>query len=157
MKRQKNNWLLIALVFAAGILLGGYLFRDVQPRSFLALDRCKAECLDQRELLGLLGSVGVQVSTDLIPAVVAETENVVVMKHPRPETKTHYVLVPKVDIKDPADATEDDLKVLAEVQALAGELVREYGLKRYRLITNGPGYQHVRYWHMHLMSNEREM
>jgi uncharacterized protein YneF (UPF0154 family) len=39
---------LILLILAAlvlGVILGGYLFSDSRPRSFLALNKCEGTCL----------------------------------------------------------------------------------------------------------------
>ena len=46
----------IALMLAAlvvGVILGGYLFSDTRPRSFLALNKCEGTCLQANELLAL--------------------------------------------------------------------------------------------------------
>ncbi len=48
---------LISLLF--GVLIGGYLFRGVEPRSILAFDQCQ-QCFSEEELWGLLVSAGVQ-------------------------------------------------------------------------------------------------
>lgn len=144
-------------ILLLGVGIGGYLFRDTQPRSFLTFDQCQARCFAQNELLGLLGSVGIQQTSGLIPNVVAETDSVVALKHPLPEYPTHYVIVPKTDIRDAADLTSEDAAVLSEMFAVIGELIRRDELKAYRLITNGPDYQHATYLHFHLISNERSM
>jgi len=48
--------LLVLLSICVGILIGGYLFSQSQPRSFLALNRCQ-NCLTHEDLLGLVASV----------------------------------------------------------------------------------------------------
>ena len=46
------------LLLAAGTVIGGYLFSESQPRSFLSLNQCQ-DCLSSKDLAGLLVSVGV--------------------------------------------------------------------------------------------------
>jgi len=69
---------ILLIIFIAGIVVGGYLFRDVQPRSFLKIDACNESCLNSNELLGLIGSVGIQNLPDSMPFVVKETDKTVV-------------------------------------------------------------------------------
>ena len=47
--------LLVLISLCIGILIGGYLFSQSQPRSFLAINRCQ-NCLTHKDLLGLLAS-----------------------------------------------------------------------------------------------------
>lgn len=137
-----------------GLVLGGHVFSDTQPRSFLKLHDCRQTCLNTNELAGLIGSVGIQRASGLMPKVVKETEKTMVIVHPKPRAKYHYVIIPKKDIKNIEDITPEDLSYLADAFALAGELIRESGITKYRLVTNGPGYQSVTYLHFHLAGRE---
>lgn len=145
-------YIALLLVLLAGIVLGGYLFSDTKPRSFLALHRCENSCLNPNELIGLVTSVGIQNFSGLIPSVVAETERTIVVEHPAPEARIHYLVFPKKDIKNIADVSEADEEYLVDAFRVIRELIREKGLVRYRVITNGPGYQAVTYLHFHLMA-----
>ncbi|MBI2577231.1 MAG: HIT domain-containing protein [Candidatus Wildermuthbacteria bacterium] len=146
------SFLKFFLVLAAGVAIGAYLFSDSQPRSLLSLPDCDRVCFNPNEILGLLGSVGVQRASGALPAVVKETDRTIVIKHPFPQAPTHYVIVPKKDIKNIADMTEEDKEYVTDAMAVAGELVREKNLSKYRLYTNGSGYQSVAYLHFHLTS-----
>jgi histidine triad (HIT) family protein len=146
----------IVLMLAAlllGIILGGYLFSDSRPRSFLALNKCQGTCLQANELLGLITSVGVQRFSALAPSVVKETDKTIVIEHPSPQARIHYLVIPKKDVKNIAELTDADDEYLIDAIKVAGEIIREENLTAYRLTTNGPGYQGVTYLHFHLTAN----
>lgn len=146
----------IVLMLAAllvGVILGGYLFSDTRPRSFLALNRCEGTCLQANELLGLAASVGVQKFSALAPSVVKETDKTIVIESPRPQARIHYLLIPKKDMKDIADLSDADREYLLDAFKVAGEIIREKNLTNYRITTNGPGYQTATYLHFHLTAN----
>jgi hypothetical protein len=87
----------IILMLAAlllGVILGGYLFSDTRPRSFRALNKCEGTCLQANELLGLAASVGVQKFSALAPSVVKETDKTIVIEHPSPQARVHYLVIP---------------------------------------------------------------
>ncbi|HCJ52110.1 MAG: hypothetical protein A2898_02710 [Candidatus Kerfeldbacteria bacterium RIFCSPLOWO2_01_FULL_48_11] len=136
-----------------GILIGGYLFSGTQPRSIIALTNCE-DCLAPKDLLGLLGSIGVQKFDGSIPGVIYETDKTVVISHPEPTTPVHYVVIPKKDIKNAAGITAEDTPYLADAFAVMSKLIEDDGLVQYKITTNGPGLQAVTYLHFHLTSNE---
>lgn len=151
---NKRTILTLIIIFTVGALIGGYLFRDVQPRSFLAFDRCNESCLNTNELLGLIGSVGVQKLPELIPFVVKETDKTIVIESPVNEDTIHYVIIPKKDIKDVGDISESDKDYIIDAYAVIGQIIREKNLTKYRVYTNGPSYQSVNYIHFHLLSDD---
>lgn len=151
MKSKKIIFLLI--VFIAGIIAGGYLFRDTQPRSFLKIDSCNDDCLNPKELLGLISSVGIQNMPDSMPFVVKETDKTVVIDSPIHQAPVHYVIIPKRDIKDAGDISESDKEYLADAYAVIGQIIREKNLTKYKIYTNGPYYQTLTYLHFHLLAN----
>jgi hypothetical protein len=57
--RVKTGILLPTLALLGGVGLGGYLFSDSQPRSFLALSNC-VSYYRPNDLAGLLASAGIQ-------------------------------------------------------------------------------------------------
>ena len=140
------------IALAGGILIGAYLFSDTQPRSFLNIKDCQTSCLNQQEILGLLGSVGVQKFSGSIPFVVKETDNTIAISHPFPRSDIHYVIIPKKDIKFVEDITEEDADYITDAYAVMAALIREQNLKDYKIITNGPGFQTVEYLHFQLVS-----
>jgi hypothetical protein len=149
---RKSTVVVAALAFILGGLTGGYLFSDTRPRSFLAINRCES-CLAPAELAGLLASVGIQKTPGLLPMVVLETDKTIVVRHPRPSARIHYVILPKQDIRDAADIPVEGRDFLVDAYGVAGELVRKEKLSRYRILTNGPGYQDVNYLHFHLIGS----
>lgn len=147
---------IILLVLAAlliGIILGGYLFSRTQPRSFLALNKCEATCLQENELMGLLASVGIQRFSSFAPRVVKETDKTIVIEHPSPQARIHYLVIPKKDIKNVAELSESDREYLVDMFAVMRAIIVEKNLVNYRILTNGPGYQGVTYLHFHLTAN----
>ena len=144
--------LLVTAALLLGVMLGGYLFSNTRPRSFLALNKCESTCLQPNELVGLLASVGVQRFSSLIPSVVKETDKTIVIEHPSPHSRIHYLVIPKRDIKNLGELSDSDAEYLIDLFKVMSEIVREKNLVDYQVITNGPGYQSVTYFHFHLMA-----
>ena len=147
---------LIILMLGAlviGMMLGGYLFADTRPRSFLALNNCAGTCFRANELLGLLTSVGIQRFPAFVPSVIKETDKTIVIASPNPQARIHYLVIPKRDIKNIAELSDSDNEYLLDVFKVVREIVKERNLTDYRLTTNGPGYQGVTYLHFHLTAN----
>ncbi|MFH1235733.1 MAG: HIT domain-containing protein [Parcubacteria group bacterium] len=145
--------LLSALFVVLGILIGGYLFSGTQPRSIISLTNCE-NCFEPKDVLGLLSSIGIQRLDGNIPGVIFETDKTLVISHPEPTTPTHYVVIPKRDIKNAAGITAEDTPYLADAFAVMSRLIEDGGLAQYKITTNGPGLQAVTYLHFHLTSNE---
>jgi diadenosine tetraphosphate (Ap4A) HIT family hydrolase len=147
----KTGILLPTLTLLGGIAVGGYLFSDSQPRSFLALSNC-VSCYRPNDLAGLLASAGIQKAAGAIPLVVKETDRCVAIEHPFHKAKFHFVVFPKKDIKDIAHISVDDQQYVLDCLAVVRSLVVENDLRAYRVETNGPGLQDVTYLHFHLIS-----
>jgi hypothetical protein len=143
--------LLVLISICVGILIGGYLFSQSQPRSFLAIKRCQ-NCLTYQDLLGLIASVGIQKFPSLIPFVVFETDKTVAIKLPFPVKRIHYVIIPKKDIKNIGEISEADTQYLTDAFFVVRWIIEEKKLSKYRFYTNGPGSQNVTYLHFHLVA-----
>lgn len=146
----RRSLLAMLAVFASGVLVGGFLFVDSQPRSLLSVGKCNQSCYDQNEVVGLLASAGIQRLPGVIPGVVKETDRCLAIRHPYSSEKFHFVIFPKKDIKNIADITEPDQVYVLDCLSVLRELVEENSLKRYRVYTNGPGRQEIAYLHFHL-------
>lgn len=147
---NRRPLLVLLTVFAAGVLLGGFLFVDSQPRSLFSIGKCNRSCYDPNEVAGLLVSAGIQRLPWVIPGVVKETDRCLAIRHPYSSEKFHFVIFPKKDIKDIADITEEDKVYVLDCLAVLRELVQENSLRKYRVYTNGPGRQQIAYLHFHL-------
>lgn len=148
----KTKFIILSLIpLSLGILIGGYVFRDTQPRSFLAIDECNSTCLNPNELLGLLASAGIQNTNGLIPSVVKETDKTIIIKHPFPQAPIHYLVLPKKDIKDIGSLTEEDTEYMTDMIMTLSAIIREEQLTNYKVVTNGPDVQLMRYMHFHLI------
>ena len=145
--------ILMSAALALGVILGGYLFADTRPRSFLALNKCGGTCLDANELLGLLTSVGIQRLPALVPSVIKETDKTIVIESPSPQARIHYLVIPKRDIKNIGELSDSDSDYLFDAFKVTREIIKEKNLTDYRLTTNGPGHQGVTYLHFHLLAD----
>jgi hypothetical protein len=143
--------LLVLVSIGIGVLIGGYLFSQSQPRSILSIDHCQ-DCLSREEFLGLAASVGIQKFPRLIPLMVFETDKTVVMKHPFSKQRNHYMIIPKKDIKNIGEISGSDTQYLVDAFFVARRMIEEKKLSKYRLSTNGPGFQDVTYLHFHLVA-----
>jgi len=141
------------VTFVIGVIVGGYLFANTRPRSVLALNNCAGTCLRSNELLGLLTSVGIQRFPALVPSVIKETDKTIVIEHPSPQARIHYLVIPKRDIKNLGELSDADGEYLIDAFKVSREIIKEKNLTDYRLTTNGPGYQTVTYMHFHLTAN----
>lgn len=148
---NRKELFLIAVSIFVGIVIGGLLFSKTQPRSFLTLQKCEKTCLNTNELFGLLASVGIEKFPDFIPDVVLETDKTIVVKHPFPQAKVHYLVLPKKDIKDIGDIGIEENEYLVDAMRVISELVRRDGLTNYQIISNGPAVQKIRYLHFHVV------
>ena len=135
--------------FLVGLIVGGFLFSDSKPRSFLNIIEC-AECLAPNDVAGLLASVVVQKMPKLIPGIIFETDKTIVFKHPRPKYRIHYMFVPKKDIKNIGELTAEDNESIIDLFSTIVTVINKLETKNYRLWTNGPGKQDVTYLHFHL-------
>ena len=142
---------LVLISICVGILIGGYLFSQSQPRSFLAINRCQ-NCLTHEDLLGLLASVQIQKFSGLMPFKVFETDKTVVIKLPFSSHRIHYVIIPKKDIKNIGEISETNAQYLTDVFFVARWIIEREKLSKYTFYTNGPGSQDVTYLHFHLVA-----
>lgn len=143
---------LIALAlftFIVGILVGGLLFSDSKPRSLLNINKC-GSFLAPNDVAGLFASVVVQKMPLFIPNIILETDKTIVFKHPRPKHRIHYMFVPKKDIKNIGELTDEDNKYIIDLFSTIVAIVNKLGIKNYKLWTNGPEKQDVTYLHFHL-------
>lgn len=145
-------FLLVLVSLSLGVALGGYLFSDTRPRIFLSLRNCEGNCFRPNELVGLLASVGIQRFSEFVPEVVRETDKTIVIEQPGAYTGVHYLVIPKKDIRNPADLSDSDREYLVDLFSVMGEIIREKNLTDYQILTNGPGYQTVGYLHFHLVA-----
>lgn len=141
----------LTIAYAVGVWIGAALFSHVEARSFLRFHRCESTCLRPSELAGLLASIGIQKGGSALPFVVAETEKSIAFVHPIPEDHFHFVVVPKRDIQNIGMLSADESAYLVDAYALIEELIQTHKLSKYRVVTNGPGYQKVAYLHFHLL------
>ncbi len=132
-----------------GVAIGGYLFAQSQPRPLFSLKQCD-ECLSKSEMYGLLASVGINRLTPFLPFVVWQTDKTIVFKYPVTKGNFHYLFMPKKDIKNIGEFSEEDAGYITDAFLAIRYIIQRDGLFNYRVYTNGPGYQDVSYLHFHL-------
>ena len=133
-------------------MVGGYLLSDTRRRASMSFRKWVGGRMNQRELLGLLGAVGMTRMPGLIPGVILETDMTLVVRHPLSEDRIHYVAIPKKDIKNLADLADGDVKYLSDIFAVLQDLIRRDRLTNYQVTANGPERQDVAYLHFHLIA-----
>lgn len=150
---SKSRIALVSMFFlSVGIVIGGYLFSHSQPRSVLSINQCQ-NCLSRKDLCGLLASVGIQNFSGVIPFVVFETDKTIAVKLPFRKTNLHYFIIPKKDIKNIGELSQEDVPYLNDIFFVIRHIIENDKLSRYRLYSNGPGYQDMTYLHFHLMAD----
>jgi hypothetical protein len=143
----------VTISVIVGVMIGGYLFAQSQPRSIISLNHCE-KCLTHQELLGLLTSIGIQKFPGFLPYVVMETDKTIVFKNPFATHSIHYLIVPKKDIKNIGAISEADAPYLIDAFFVAQHIIEGKKLLNYELSTNGPGFQDVAYLHFHLIGKQ---
>lgn len=144
---------ILLVTFVLGTLLGGWWLQDTRPRAALALTNCN-NCMHPNEVTGLLTAGLIQNNPSLTPSVALETDKAIAIYHPAPQTKFHFVVFPKKDIKNLGDIGETELEYASEVIAVTAKLIQEHNLKNYKVWSNGPRTQLVGYLHFHLAGSD---
>jgi histidine triad (HIT) family protein len=143
--------LAFSTVLILGIVIGGYLFSQSQPRSFLSISNCR-HCLRGNDLAGLLVSSGIQKFPHLIPSIILETVKTIAIKIPDKHARYHYVILPKKDIKNIGELTDADAPYLTDAFFVIRKIIEDKKFSKYYLFTNGPDFQKVTYLHFHLIA-----
>lgn len=143
------SWLLLLLVFGLGFVVGASLMRQ-QRRYPPPPAKPRRVMPPLQEYAGLLAALSIPYTSRLLPQIEAETPMTVVFRHPAPKYPLHVMFVPKKDIRDVGDLSEEDNAYLTDLFACMTRFIREHRLDRYRIWSNGPGYQDVTYLHFHL-------
>ena len=155
--RTSRAGLLVAclLLFALGVGVGGWLFHDVQWRPLLVPGGAgqRPPAISRKDLLGLLASAGIQAAPDMLPLVVATNKLCIAIRLPGLGLPIHYVAFPRRDILDIQDlARPGNGEAAAACLELLAGIIRDQGYRDYRVYTNGPDQQDVRYLHFHLVA-----
>jgi hypothetical protein len=143
-------WLWLVSALLAGIALGGVLFIDARPRTPLSLTQCGESCWKTRDVVGLLASVQLRTMPGWTPMLLDQSAHCVAISHWKPEAPYHRVYLPKRDVKNVMEMSEQDLPFFSDCLALAAKHVKAEGITNYRLVTNGPALQHLTYFHFHV-------
>lgn len=147
-----TSWL-AAMVL--GIGLGAWWFHDVRPRQLLVRQSGQPGLphLSSQALLGLLASAGIQTAPGLVPLVAARDSQCIAVRLPGSGMLRHFVAFPRRDLLDIADLSRPaDAAAAADCLKLLAQIIRDEGYRDYRIYTNGPDQQDVRYLHFHLVA-----
>lgn len=147
--KKSKQWAVGFLFFAVGLSLGVYFTRDVRSRPIYQPVPCHY-CWGPNELAGAMTSALIQHAPGILPKVIMETEKTIVIDYPGQTIGRHYIVFPKKDIKDVTDLSIYDKEYLYDAYQVMSYLLREKNIYNYRIGTNGPGLQDIRYLHFHL-------
>lgn len=95
-----------------------------------------------------------------IPAnIVYEDDDFLAFYDIQPQAKVHVIVIPKKEIKNLDEATEEDILVLGKLQLTIAKIARKLGISKdgYRVITNinENGGQTVFHMHYHILGGEK--
>ncbi len=95
-----------------------------------------------------------------IPAkIIYEDDEFLAFNDINPVAKIHILVIPKKEIRNLDEATEDDLLLLGKCQLVIAKIARELGIDKngYRVVTNinSDGGQEVFHLHYHLLGGEK--
>lgn len=95
-----------------------------------------------------------------IPAnIVYEDNDFLAFYDIQPQAKVHVIVIPKKEIKNLDEATEEDVLVLGKLQLTIAKIARKLGISKdgYRVITNinENGGQTVFHMHYHILGGEK--
>lgn len=95
-----------------------------------------------------------------IPAnIVYEDDDFLAFYDVQPQAKVHVIVIPKKEIKNLDEATEEDVLVLGKLQLTIAKIARKLGISKdgYRVITNinENGGQTVFHMHYHILGGEK--
>ena len=152
MKNKVTIILLIFVVFIAGFISGGILFRNRSHGTPITVKAGK-NLLKSSEISGLLSSVVLNYIPQIVPKVILETDRTICIEHPFPERNIHYLFFSKKDIKNIGDINEDDYDDIVDIHASIAKVIKMKNIKKYKLMSNGPGRQHIAHIHFHLMAD----
>lgn len=89
-----------------------------------------------------------------VPAeIVKESENLIVIKDAHPKAETHLLIIPKKHVRD---ITGLDELTWVEIKKLAMALVKEKGMKDFRIVHNAGNAAAVPHMHVHLLGEVEE-
>lgn len=94
-----------------------------------------------------------------IPAqIIAENDDILVIKDIMPKAPIHYLIIPKVHINDVQSLASDQVVIAAKMLLMAQELSQKLsGSQSFRLISNNgsDSGQSVFHLHMHFLSGKK--
>ena len=139
------------LTLLLGVVIGGFLFSKAIKRSLLAVQSCDEECPSQR-ILPVFWARGIQHAPTLLPFYEAQSKECIAVRHPKLEGRFHLVFLPKRDVRNVLELTQEDVPFLVGCLVLAREQVAKAGVRNYRFVTYGPELQHITYFHFHVIA-----
>src|SRR5258708_39709788 len=100
--------LLLLFAFVAGLSIGARAFMNTQPRAWLNIASCGDRCYRANDVAGLLASAGIVNAPGWAPRVVRESDQCLLVPHPRAARHPHLECFPQRDIRDLTALTADD-------------------------------------------------
>lgn len=87
-----------------------------------------------------------------VPAkIVAENEDVIVIEDIAPKAPIHYLIIPKIEVRDIQSMTPDELPIAGKLFAMAQQLSKTVpGASHFRIVINSGERAGQRVFHLHL-------
>lgn len=87
-----------------------------------------------------------------IPAtIIAENDDVIVIQDIAPKAPIHYLIVPKIEVRDIQSLTEEQLPIVTKLFAMAQHLSKTVeGASHFRIVINSGERAGQRVFHLHL-------
>lgn len=128
----------------------GRLDRDKRDNSRINIERIKK----------VMSTIFKKIIDKEIPAnIVYEDDDFLAFYDIQPQAKVHVIVIPKKEIKNLDEATEEDVLVLGKLQLTIAKIARKLGISKdgYRVITNinENGGQTVFHMHYHILGGEK--
>ncbi len=91
------------------------------------------------------------ISREIAADIVYEDEHCLAFRDINPQAPTHVLLIPKKEIAQLSDASEEDGALLGHMMLAAGKIARELGVENaFRLVVNNGAAAGQSVFHLHL-------
>jgi len=91
------------------------------------------------------------VAGDIPAEIIYQDDDVLAFRDINPQAPTHFLVIPKRHIKDPASLVDDDRGLVGELMLTGARLAKEQGLENgYRMVINNGAKAGQTVFHIHL-------
>lgn len=105
-----------------------------------------------KEIVTMTKSIFSRIIAREIPAkIIAENDDIIVIEDVAPKARIHYLIIPKVEIRDIQSMTVEQLDIAGKLFAMAQQLSKTIpGAEHFRIVINNGERAGQRVFHLHL-------